>query len=60
MRVETLPLSEHAVLTAYLHSDSPRFAGTGGCVPSGNYHLPRRALCHSVQMLSVTCRQFPF
>ena len=23
MRVETLPLSEHAVLTAYLHSDSP-------------------------------------
>ena len=44
MRVETLPLSEHAVLTAYLHSDSPDLRALG-CVPSGNYHLPRRALC---------------
>ena len=43
MRVETLPLSEHAVLTAYLHSDSPDLRALEAV--SGNYHLPRRALC---------------
>lgn len=45
MRVETLPLSEHAVLTAYLHSDSPDLQGTGGCVPVRQLSSARRALC---------------
>ena len=59
MRVETLPLSEHAVLTAYLHSDSPDLRALELCPVRQLSSAPAGAM-HSVQMLSVTCRQFPF
>ena len=44
MRVETLPLSEHAVLTAYLHSDSPDLRALEA-VSRPAIIMPRRALC---------------
>ena len=59
MRVETLPLSEHAVLTAYLHGDSPDLRALEAVSRPAIIISPAGAM-HSVQMLSVTCRQFPF